>query len=1003
MSKISLMLIGLLIATIIIPSALAQPEYLYGNDWGPITIFSDPKDPKIACDEFGNICVGVWWESNALFRGVRAGISYDRFETTPNPFTQQYALSSIDYSSYYSGYYDYYDLPYDVVYDDDTGEFRIFAFTDYNTLYRWNYKSGVGLTALSSSSYACFAFINATYAGCVRTRSYNDGGTYSIAEDTGFYNWDTGSFTQVDTQNVVTGGGGNWNCLRIHKAKGFATGDDDGNLWFKHKIELEYAGPSACTSSSTTSYTDIDLGSFSETYDGLFYWDGSTLYYRFVNASNETTSGVYRIDTTDFSTLGSPELYYNFDNTIAEAVNYTDYARSAYEVWTYERVANDSTSGLYSYNSVIIPVTYINRYETPRGETIPPQSQFTANINLECSSLNYSDSDSGTDGIVYTKCLDPTISITSEPGIVPTIYNGVINASGQSCSSMILDNLFTSKANFTLTVLDSFSGDPVEGATVILGSEYGTTDSNGEAVFYVNPVDNPSLDISNPSSCFFQAHWNGTARNFPLTITDDNYSVYSEIFTIMKTNQYGDDYFDLDKTVKIDPYAINALVEIETADGYEITPASALLRVNATIDAYYISPTLGRTVSPITSHQGNFPQQWQLFGNGTYLITFNLTYGGNEYSESVSATTPETVYVTFTVSQDFSEQYCEDSGDCTPSSCVPSTNTFLSLAGCFNYTCSYTEIECAECDPTAGCYDLPTSTPCSTNLDCLPLSTCTSRSSTSIGLCSSTGYCVLKNQVCEDYCETFTLDDNSTADTCEELFICSITGEVLENFAIYVLKNDVEVSYPPPPSPTQDPSLWRLAYSVRFACGIENVGTRTCIPGTTIDPVDIGTVSNSPLSVKSTIDWDYDVETNGDLRYYDLLVTCDQSCEIEYDFCPYGCVDGYCLQTPGGAETRARNVINSLENWWKNMFPDPYSQAFAWTVLTLLVSFGLSAGIAWLQRGSGNSMGGQEVGTIFTGSAIALFLLGVFLGTMPLFVGILFTALAGFLVWRIWT
>jgi len=990
MKKESILLLAAILISLI-PSVHAQTEYTSGNQWAnwqPLGIPpSEPYNPKIACDERGDICAVLWYEDNSLYRGVKLGISYDRLETTP---TEQYTVTSTNFNPIVRGYYDYFNLPYDITYDSNSGKFRIFVSPNYVT-YRYTYDSVNGLQSLSSIAYSCLSFGNESIMNCFNTSDAVspdcEGYSNCVLVKAGFIDWNTLTFTETARKTELKGSQ-SYPCNRLAKFKGFMESTDTGTQIFDVKYDLEFDTVASCSGSSTITSSFKSMPSL--TYDGLFYWDRSNyLYYRFTNTSNPSQNGVYRISTTDLSTYGTPEQYYAFNLTINEAINSSDFWRSGYEVYAYERETNSTQypTGLWAYRQPVITISYISQYEIPTGEIYPIQNPASIKAQIECPD-NYTYSHTGDSGFLYSKCYEPTVKLFSSD-YLPPYYTTTINMTEDACQSAIFNILYTKRVNATIRVMDSFTGTPVSNATVMLGSQTTTTDSNGYAYFTnINALSNYDLQVTNPSSCYYEFNYYGDSKALSLSITKQNYTSYNDVVYIAKTNeQTGSLYFDTMQTVQIDPYSANLVIHVRTSDGKEITPSSAVVNISGTGDIYYIVPPKTK----VNIHQGDFPQQWQVFGSGTVTLNIRLTYGEEEYSYTENVTIPSTKHIYLDINRSFNEQYCEDNEDCPVSECIG--NTFKQLIGCIDNTCEYSNTECLICDSVAGCIDYPTDVECSTNLDCLNLSSCLSASRSRIGLCGDGGKCVVKTVTCPEgeICQNITIGGvYGYAFTCESSFLCAINDGTYLPFRIYKAKEYHE---------TGSPST-ELVLSVDYKCSMENINTKTCISGTTVTPPVIEGMPVGDIGIYTTPDnWQYSVNsTSSDYRFYDIAVTCHDSCNVTYEFCPYGCEDGECLQQPSSLENQARNMMQSITGYWYAMFPDIYSQTFIWLIISILTSVLIAGSLAYI-----GNFGGNDIGMVFVSVNMAMFLVGSFLGTMPFFVGVVFTILAGFIVWKLWS
>jgi hypothetical protein len=387
----------------------------------------------------------------------------------------------------------------------------------------------------------------------------------------------------------------------------------------------------------------------------------------------------------------------------------------------------------------------------------------------------------------------------------------------------------------------------------------------------------------------------------------------------------------------------------------------------------------------------------------SFPINFTYEYFSKTYYENLTVTKGTSEPFFFDLPESSINSSCLTSDDCLPSFCS-SSNVYAQLIGCnipSNETqgiCEYSYQACSVgCDEDLGCYSIPTTTSCTENYDCLNLSYCVGLGKSKTALCGSQGYCLYKDITCHspDFCDDSLVITNVTGtplttEMCRTTFLCVLSGGIREKFTIRTATSDLEYAL------TGEP--WKDVVDVDYRCDIQNAGSATCISGITLPQAQ----ANAGV-VTFPENWAYSTNSTQGVQFYDIAVACSDGCNITYEFCPHGCALGSCLTAPLSTEATARNWIQAIRAWWITLFPTIWDQAFMWTIISLIGAFGLAGGLAVLLRGGGGGgIGGQEIGSVFLGSAIAFFLLGVFLGTMPIFMGVIFAILAGFLVWQVW-
>ncbi len=918
-------------------------------------LYCDPYDPKIACDDSGR-CIALVYENSALCqRGVKILYSPDGFTTYPStPIT---ALTA-DYSGYLNGFLDYSHLPYDVTYVESEGKWYIF-----NKNERYSYDPVNGLLTLSDIGTKRWGiqFVNDTSYFVIHT----------IHLGTTKNQWEvrdiTDSSIQMSGDTSSTGGCSGTGGVEydVQKLRGFAT-EKDGTLIY----DVRYAYNGNDCSPQTQ-------GTFPS--GATFYESYVNDYLHYVNISQ----GMFRTFSSTLTGYSDPSLLYAFNTGIDEVINASSSfsSNSVYYIW--DRDSNSTGDGVYLYEEPLIPI-YIRPVQYVPSSIVEVEA-VNVSATLTCLSTGSTTTASGSQITLYSPCTN-NISLTfSASGIYPLTYTDIFNIP-ESCSQMLLRPSYIDNYDVTFLVQDQITLDPISGANIDIVYDSNTTDANGESIIETLPLDGVTFTrIGNGCNRVYTA--SGSIKDYLITTQASNYitdtridqlAYYSNGIILFKS-EYPIQLFPSDSVV------LN--VHIKTSDGQEIRP------INTVMSAY--GSNITRVVIDNYPYPRNyvseFPAIFQFVDNRTsFDVNLTYEYFNNTYYENVTVTKGTFGDYYFEVPESSGNLSCLTNDDCESAKCVG--NIYNTLIGCNSGKCTYNTENCLSCDPQIGCYNLPTSDECNENSDCLPLSECISNGKSRTGLCGSEGVCLLKDIICQspDFCDSnLTLPSNQTTGMCRQTFLCVLTGGNAEAFVIKVPTNNLEYALTGQP--------WKNIVDVTYRCNVETSGTRSCIDGYTasIAEANVG-IATFPEN------WAYSSTATG-IEFYDVAVSCSDGCNITYEYCENGCADGYCLINPTSPQASARNFFQAMQSWWITMFPTIWDQAFMWTIITLLASLGIAGGLGFVMRGgSGTGFGGQELGSVFLGSAISLFLLGSFIGAMPLFISIIFAILAGFLVWQIW-
>lgn len=1036
------------------PTVFAQAEYNYsaGFDFTPRDIFSNyyyQYSPKVACDPDYNHCAAVIFQNNAAFgRAVKLYYTTQGFTETNwlgFPNTERYTFANSEYAYNDDGVtsegqgalnitrdtgWGSIPLGYDIWYEEASQQYWIVISSRANGgedtgtycsrytfqagrspeilgpygcgTYSEGYGTGVGawqewggvfgiFDKDSNQPYYvvpfgyCHSSVGATCNGNVRLQAYY------LLNNTfidGYAIWASSCSTN---QHPIYGDGRFYGHAGIFPDD-FSTQKRDAIFSFGCGTVSDRCNFGFCGGTET-----LSLGSFPTTQVGFNYYNNPLLYYLRDDYLNATS--IWRTSTTDFNSYSDTAVYYVMNSTLGEYINASSEHTSTSSQWVYEykSFATGNLTRSVAYDVELFPVEITARYFTPNVDylLLNPAS-ITATLN--CPS-GFSTSGTGDQFTLGSQCTDDVEFIVDTFLYRPTHAENTIDIP-EGCDDYLLRYYFIAgDYQMPIEVRNDLTGEVIPNATVYVGASSNTTNADGIAYFNVQPLSGAYF-IEDQVSCRSTFNPYGTPKTYTIRSEHGDFLDWEEQDEFAYFNEDNETKYLPLYQIYMVPDAAIVEVHVRTQDGIEITPTNTRMYGYGAEDTWIQVGEASFNVNYLTEFPGTF-----IFrdNRSSFPINFTYEYFGEIYyrNQTVIKGTVQSFF--FEVPRTSFNSSCLTSDDCLPSFCVDST--FAQLIGCnipegeAGGVCEYSYESCVACDELIGCYELPTTTPCADHMDCLNLSYCVGLSKSKTALCGSGEVCLYKDIICKspDFCDEDLVITNVTgtpitAGMCRTTFLCVLTGGVREKFTIRVPTNNIEYTL------TGEP--WKDVVDIEYGCTIETAGTRTCIDGYHVSEAEaeIG-IATFPEN------WAYDQNATDGIDFYDIAVTCSDGCEITYEYCPHGCAGGVCLTAPLSPEATARNWIQALSAWWWVMFPTIWDAAFMWVILSLLGSFGLAGGLAWIMSrggGGGGSMGGQEIGSVFIGSAIAFFLLGTFIGTMPLFISVIFAILGGFLVWTIW-
>lgn len=988
---------------------------IYNTQYCVIPPFlTTPIDPKIACDTTGDNCIALIYDT-CTTSGVRVMWSVDKFQSHKQLITS--LPGSISSSVWLTPYQAkggelYYDVEY---YPDQRAFYMVFA----NSVYVGFSEDidGAGPALPLPHIYtpgSPLVTVGQTYGGtismdCPTETNYGGGGytctfsgiyltKFQDNNATNLYGFQAcqarklspldykGLFCEFryDVTNTTTDR--LWmNVIDINSgASGSGSfGIDEMSqqaFWTGTQWAYDFEGQVDYAPGALNSVINEDtLGTPQDDWNQNYF--GGNLYYR--NFSLPTVSGyIYSIPTTDFSSYGTASITYTEDSSVNETINQSDSSVAGDDnlfIWERKSGSDEADNGIWVYRQTNIPITIETDVSTPVS------AYLTCNPTPTSS---YSDSDNGDYFTLNTVCQNNNqIVFTNTKEPLSSVQNFDIPddcLSGFSIKLKYADN----PHDHQVTVKTFDENLPIPSATVDIDAETNTTNANGIAYFEdIDQISGTSLYRSNYSTCEVRLSTDGTGFTKNLEVTKTGYRAYTS--TLQKpTKSLLDGYYiwnvQTSNTVSMRKTGMFLTVNVYGGGNTEI---------NSCDDGGYTATVSGPDVIRISiggqeilrDYATIFPAEFVMNHSSSpvNVSVILTTPDGDSYLEYVSMTYDDEETIDFDIERAITNLSCSNECDCPSSSCID--EYFYSKKGCISSICDYDIYDCILpdlCDTNAGCFNAVTEIPCSVDSDCNSLNYCLDTGTMNKGVCGSSGVCLNKTVTCNTFC-------NTTANVCEEQRLCLL------------------------PTPT----TFRVgADSFSITCDYSNAGTTFC--GASLDvglnasgiPVlksqviaTWGSIGNMPVSPDG---WNY-IETKniyGDDIYLFLTprITCSESCEMSIEFCGANGCDtntGECIGA--GTEASFKDFISWIKAWWFMLFPTIWDQTLVWAIISLVSSLGITLSIGYVIK-SGGSLKGQEVGSIFLGSNIALFLVGSFIGTMPLFVGLVFTVLAGFLVWQIW-
>lgn len=908
MKGLNILLIALTLIIFISNSAHAH-EFNITDGKGfllfPKTAFSEPLDPKIACNPDGSSCLMLVYQNNSFFgRGVNVWFTTNYFNIGLG--TRQVTNIVSDFTSFYYGFFDNYHLPYDVSYVSSQGKYYFFV---KNAIYSYD---GISITSLGNIATSPsrtagrrwgLGFINETH---IRTFE---------------------SIVALDNDNKV-----------FSKLKGTVLGtsfivnatwsDSVGNPTLRYSVNL-YDGsyPVGITTVSgcgagTSCSGSLGLGSFPTSYTGLDHYTNEQItYQRFGNSS-------WKVQTTDFSSYGTASLIYSWNTSgKKETINNSDSAiLNKRQLYSYLRDSNNTNiNGIWIYNIPLTEVRFLLEGFDPIKKTT---ELVNVTVNLNCSSETWEDSDTGQNARINTPCNSGNElrieSFTFKPNVFSfsnyTIPNNCIGLSNIIRTAET--KAYYKPYDFTITYFDSIFGNRIQGVTSILNSDLNTSNVKGQVLFNTFPIENPNFTVSQDTgACTTFLTFTGTPKSYSHVATKTGYEPFSETFTIATSPFDIETDFKTTRNIFLTP--LNTIIEVHlfSKDGIELFPTS-----NIDVKLYGSNITYWSLNNELfeTNEASIVPAKFILLNNtGTFNINITLNYFG-EYNETLDVTTSEFKQVDIFINKSSWELPCNNLDDCTPNLC--NGQFYKILTSCTNNLCTYQTQDCltsSKCDQNIGCVDLVSTTNCTTDGDCD--NTCIDSTRMLNNKCGFDNFCKGTFVTCQQDC-------NATLGYCQELAQCLNKNEKTYKGG-FVRPEDSKF----------------IGGTVHAFCDFSNVNKYTCgfQDGLIVQKSDLDTYGLTFNDV--VVDpkgWQAEFVNNGnDLKLYALSIYCNEYCNMSYEFCKNGCdiETGRCKGTQQviddsfGATTITHDLFTGIVLFYNAIFPDIHSRSFMWVVWAIIL------------------------------------------------------------------
>lgn len=731
-----------------LPEVSAQSEYTAGTLAMARTAFSEPLDSRVACKDDYSACVAIVYENNTFYgRGARVkystGYAGKHFESLFFGCSGLDILfgcieilsETSDYSSWIGGYFDDYHLPYDVVYDPDMDQFNFFVD---NNAYSYD-----GVTLTNHGAFECNRNADGECWASHYTIDYPQQVTMLEVH------FGTSDYPITQLKSFIGDGGGTSKLAWSGgNAVPYAFGDWYNGSMLTVGNSNFWLGASAVASPQIKTY---GLGSFPTTYSGIHYHtyeaSGQVVFNRDDNATWETY-------TTDFSSFSGTALLYNWDNSINESIFNADAIETEIgKLITYSRETNTTGSGVYFYNRILYPfkilATGLNM-DTLSAESI------SISATVVCLATNYTSTSGGVNPTVSSECDENnSVYITASgwnPSSILLTDIDSLTGSGYTFVSSASNNLgWINDYNFTVGVFDSFSGEPVSGASVTIGGDTEITDSLGYAYFVLSPYTDENFVMTESGNTYYLA-LTGLPLSYFAEVSSSGYISDTISFQLTSVTE-PTDVSDFSKltTIQLEPIHAKVLVDVYWKDGVHYDGDTVVVRMGGANNGTQVQ--IDGINNPI-NYAIDFPAIFILQDDrSSWTANINMTSASDFQSDTISVVNTTVVYTkNFFLDNTSAEQECLTDLGCASSFCKGSI--FYSDGSCESGVCIYDLESCVLCDDDAGCYTSTTTQTCPSGLDveCYGSNYCIDTKYLASFRCSSAKLCYMDTVECGYVC-----------------------------------------------------------------------------------------------------------------------------------------------------------------------------------------------------------------------------------------------------------
>ncbi len=850
-----------------------------------LSITGNKFSPRVACSDDDTKCILMFYDNDT--KEVKVKYSWKKgnhfrwlndncngwFDDWWNNCKEIASIPSYNLSNsinYYNG-----SLPFDVTYYND--KFYFFISFDYHfTVYSYDGNLNTEFNQGSFiNPYFGINFYNSTHffgIGCLTVGEYSRFYTvicniiskscYKIDPDHPFY-----------VLHSVAGG-------IFLKMSGIALSE---NKWaFKFYLDK---------SSSEHGINNININ---EQYSDLYYYLGNYLYY--AKDNNRTKRGY----TTDLSLWSLSDVYswnkLEWEENITGSDSYQD---STNRLYVFKRETNQTSgniSGIYVYNREIIPIYITNTKLNPNTENFEPAYP---QWSLYVPSENYSTSGYGSSITLYTPSRTD-MSFQSISSYNPSLYNFSLSIP-DSCGNWFISAKYIDKANVTLKVIDSNTGQPIQNANIeITGYGSTTTNSDGEAYYNLFPFTATFSRTDYNDSCnTLLTQQYSSPMIYTVSSNATNYESYYGSFKLYENGVYNT-YIVISMT----PVMSEIRNHIYDLNGKEISPQSGKITISVNdTNATIICEQENKQY--IRNWCDKFPSKFLISSTGTIEANESFTYmSWYQNKTNIILEISQIASVNWIFNATVMSFPCESSGDCLESFC--DNNIYYHSIGCVNSQCEYSPESCANyCDDYVGCYDLESNISCS--IYSCP-SYCDTNYTLRQGMCGSDSMCKYRYVLCEKGC---------SGDKCVGISdSCNMDYGQKTLFKLFT-SSKVYTEY----------------YAI---CKKTDLGKSFCVAGHTFPTNEtvFWVIKNIEGGIPTEDIWEHE---NG--KFYDISVTCgyvepslsnETQCWNKWTFCHSGCdtSTGLCI----GSTTEPEEIdiykplVNETEmqnagiGWLSNVF-----------------------------------------------------------------------------------